>query len=185
VLFLEIDDAAESEEESEPESLATFSQARKQYPVLHNISEAEFDVITEEVKYLNIPWQDAAPFILQGINPNIVSALLISFTPNLYCLTIAVDCLGLNSLLALARKLGDGIARLLGLGSLQSLHLECLGNSHDSEITFRDVAPLLPLLCLGEFQLSGCAGYSWEEADQSGLSGALAKALSISIISIT
>jgi hypothetical protein len=185
VLFLEIDDAAESEEESEPESLATFSQARKQYPFLHNLSEAEFNVITEEVKYLNIPWQDAAPFILQGINANILSALLISFTPNLYRLTIAVDYLGLNSLLALARKLGDGVARPLGLGSLRSLHLECLGNSHGSEITFRDVAPLLPLLHLGEFQLSGCAGYSWEEADQSGLSGALAKALSISIISIT
>lgn len=184
VLFLEIDDAADSDEESEPENLATFSQAMKQYPVLHSLSGAEFDIITEEVKNLNIPRQDAAPSILQGINTNILSALLISFTPNLYRLSIAVDYLGLDSLLALARKLGDGVARPFGLGSLRSLHLECLGNSHGSEITFRDVAPLLPLLHLREFQLSGCAGYSWEEAAQSRLSGALDKSLSLSTISV-
>jgi hypothetical protein len=42
---------------------------------------------------------------------------------------------------------------------------------------------LLPLLHLSEFQLSGCAGYSWEKAAQSRLSDALEKSLSLSTIS--
>jgi hypothetical protein len=184
VLSLEIDDAADSDEESKPDILANLSQARKQHTVLLDFSVEEVAVITEEVRNLNISCQDAAPSILEMSNAGILSTLLISFTPNLYHLSIAVDHCHLDLLLNLAKRLDDGVLRPLSLGSLRSLHLKCLEESHSSEVTFRDVALLLPLLHLTELQLSGCAGYSWEEAALSTLSHALDKSLSLSSISV-
>jgi hypothetical protein len=117
-------------------------------------------------------------------NAGILSTLLILFTPNLYYLSITIDHCHLDLLLNLAKRLGDGILRLLSLGSLQSLHLKCLEDSHSSEVTFRDMALLLPLLYLTKFQLSSCAGYSWEEAALSILLHALNKSLSLLTISV-
>jgi hypothetical protein len=139
-------------------------------------------VINEEVRNLNILYQDAALSILGMSNAGILSTLLILFTPSLHHLSIAVDHCHLDILLNLAKRLGDGVLRRLSLGSLRSLHLKCLEDSHNSEVTFTDVALLLPLLHLTEFQLSGCAGYSWEEAALSTLSHALEKSLSLSTI---
>jgi hypothetical protein len=185
VLSLEIDDAVDSDEESEPDWLAKFSQARKQHTIRLDFSGAEFAAITEEVRNLKLLCQDAAPSILETTDAGILSTLLISFTPNLYHLSIAVDHRHFKLLLNLANRLGDGVSRPLGIGRLRSLHLECLEDSHGSEVTFRDVALLLPLLQLTEFQLCGCAAYSWEEAAQPRLSCALDKVLSLSTISVT
>lgn len=184
VLSLEIDDAADSDEESEPDIPAYSTQARKQHTVPPDFWGPEVAVMTEELRNLNIPCQDSAPSVLETTDAGILSTLLISFTPNLCHLSIAVDHHLLDLLLNLAKRLGDGVSRPVGLGSLRSLHLECLQDSHSSEVTFQEVALLLPLLQLTEFQLSGCAGYSWEEAAQSRLSGALDKSLSLSTISV-
>jgi hypothetical protein len=164
VLSLEIDDTVDSDEESEPDSLANISQVREKHTVPLDLSGTEFAVITEEVRNLNILCQDAAPSILETTDAVILSIMLISFTLNLYHLSIAVNRRDLHLLLILVKRLGDGVLRPVGLGSLRSLQLECLNDGHSSEVTFREVASLLPLLHLTEFQLSGCAGYSWEEA---------------------
>jgi hypothetical protein len=137
---------------------------REKHTVPLDLSGTEFAVITEEVRNLNILCQDAAPSILEMTDAGILSIMLISFTLNLYHLSITVNCCDLHLLLILVKRLGDGVLRPVGLGSLRSLQLECLNDGHSSEVTFREVALLLPLLYLTEFQLSGCAGYSWEEA---------------------
>jgi hypothetical protein len=185
VLSLEIDDAVDSDEESEPDCLAEFSQERKHHTIPLDFLGTEFAAITEEVRNLKFLCQDAAPSILETTDAGVLSTLLISFTSNLYHLSIAVDHRHFKLLLNLAKTLGDGASRPLGLGRLRSLHLECLEDRNGSEVTFRDVALLLPLLQLTEFQLRGCAGYSWEEAAQSRLSYALDKSLSLSTISVT
>jgi hypothetical protein len=184
VLSLEIDDAVDSDQEGESDSLENIFQVRKQHTVPLSFSRAEVAVITEEAGNLSVQCQGAAPSILEMTDGGILSTLLISFTPNLYHLSIAVDHRHLDLLLNLAKRLGNGASRPLGLGSLRSLHLECLEDSYSSEVTFRDVASLLPLLQLTRIQLSGCAGYSWEEAAQSRLSGALNNSLSLSTISV-
>jgi hypothetical protein len=184
VLSLEIGDAVDSDEESEPDILAKFTRARNQHTVPLEFWGAEAAVITEEVRYFNIPCQDSAPSILETTDTGIMSTLIILFTPNLCHLSVAVDHCHLNLLFNLAKRLGDSVSRPLGLGCLWSLHLECFQDSYGAEVTFREVASLLCLLQLTEFQLSGCAGYSWEEAAQSGLSGALDKSLSLSTISV-
>jgi hypothetical protein len=61
VLSLEIDDAVDSDEESEPDCLAKFSQARKQHTIRLYFSGAEFAAITEEVRNLKFLCHDAAP----------------------------------------------------------------------------------------------------------------------------
>ncbi|KAF7631236.1 hypothetical protein AFLA_012096 [Aspergillus flavus NRRL3357] len=114
VLSLEIDDAAESDEESEPDSPANFPQARKQHVVPLFISGAEIAVVTEEVRNLNVPWQDAAPSILETTDAGVLSVLLMSFTPNLYHFSIDVDHRHPGLLLNLAKRLGDGGSRPLG-----------------------------------------------------------------------
>ncbi|KAB8244582.1 hypothetical protein BDV35DRAFT_285490 [Aspergillus flavus] len=115
VLSLEIDDAAESDEESEPDSPANFPQARKQHVVPLFFSDAEIAVVTEEVRNLNVPWQDAAPSILETTDAGVLSVLLMSFTPNLYHFSISVDHRHPSLLLNLAKRLGDGGSRPLGL----------------------------------------------------------------------
>lgn len=115
VLSLEIDDAAESDEESEPDSPENFPQARKQHVVPLFISGAEIAVVTEEVRNLNVPWQDAAPSILETTDAGVLSVLLMSFTPNLYHFSIDVDHRHPGLLLNLAKRLGDGGSRPLGL----------------------------------------------------------------------
>jgi hypothetical protein len=184
VLSLEIEDAADSDEESQPDSLANFPQARTQHIVPVVFLGAEVAGMSEEVRNLNVPWQDAAPSILETTNACILSILLISFTPNIHHLSIAVDQRHLDLLLNLAKRLSDGVSRPLGLKSLRSLHLECLSDGHSSKVTIRDVASLLSLLHLTEFQLSGCAGYSWEEAAQLRPLGMLDKPLSLSTLAV-
>lgn len=183
MLSLEIDDAVKSDEESKPDSLMNFPQARKQHVVLLDFWDAEVTVMTEEVRNLNIPWQYAAPSILETTDAGVLSVLLMSFTPNLYHLSIGVNHRHLDLLLNLAKRLGDGVSRPLGLKNLRSLHLACFQDGRSS-VTFRDVASLLHLLHLTEFQLMGCAGYSWEEATQSRLLGVLDKPLSLSTLAV-
>jgi hypothetical protein len=182
VLSLEIDDTVESDEESEPDSLVNFSQAKKQHVIPLDFWGAEVAAMAEE--NLNILWQDAAPSIPEPIDAGVLPILLISFTPNLYHLSIAVDHRHLDLLRTLAKRLCDGVSKPLGLKGLRSLHLECLQDIHSSKVTFRDVASLLHLLHLSELQLSGCAGYSWEKATQSRLLGGLDKPLSLSTLAV-
>jgi hypothetical protein len=181
---LEIDDAVESDEESEPGSLANSPQARNQHVVLPDFWGAEVAVMTEEVRKLNALWQDAALSILEMTDAGVLSVLLMSFTPNLHHLSIGVDHRHFDLLLNLAKRVDDGVSRPLSLKSLRSLHLACFQDGHSSKVTFRDVASLLHLLHLTEFQLIGCAGYSQEEAIQSRLLGVLDKPLSLSTLAV-
>jgi uncharacterized MnhB-related membrane protein len=126
VLSLEIGDAVDLDEESEPNILVKFTKVRNQYTVPLNFWGAEVAVIIKEVRNLNVLCRDSAPSILETTNTGILSILLISFTPNLCHLSVAVDHRHLSLLFNLAKRPGDSVSRPLSLGSLQSLHLECL-----------------------------------------------------------
>ncbi|KAI9372923.1 hypothetical protein BJX61DRAFT_410325 [Aspergillus egyptiacus] len=130
------------------------------------LSGADTGLLTQDAQELIHSIQ---PPISTGIwtdDASVLPALLLSRTPNLKHLVISMDQRSLAILVALATPVQrNGNSRhttlLSCIDSLECLYLDCVQDSHGSEIQISDIALLLSLLQqLKELRISNCTGYN-------------------------